>query len=205
MGSLSVVFLLGFLVKNIKVVNTATVNTAVETTNKVMGIQEAITIPNYSLGYILQNPMVLFDVLNNTFADKTEFYLQSMLGQHLGWIQIELSNVLVMAFVVILLLSAFRARGEKQFITTENKWMIFLLCAASVMLVLMGMLVSWTPITYVSVEGIQGRYFFPLLLPLLMILRNSKIIFDKNGDRAIMFSGCMTTIAAALCFIHVVL
>lgn len=200
MGSFSIVFLLGFLVKNIKVVNTAA-----ETTNKVMGIQEAITMPNYSLSYILQNPMVLLDVLNNTFADKSEFYLQSMLGQHLGWIQVELSNVIVMAFIIILLFSAFRARGEKQYVTTGNKWMIFLLCAASAMLVLMGMLVSWTPITYVSVEGVQGRYFFPLLFPMLMMIRNSKIIFDKNEDRAIMFSGCMTTIAAAICFIHVVL
>ena len=200
MASLGGAFILGFLVKNIKVVNTAA-----ETTNKVMGIQEAMTVPNYSLSYILQNPTVLFDVLNNTFADKTEFYLQSMLGQHLGWIQVELSNLIVMAFIVILLLSGFRARGENQYVTTGNKWMIFFLCGASTMLVLLGMLMSWTPITYVSVEGVQGRYFFPVLLPLLMLLRNSKILFEKNEDRAIMFSGCMTTVVAAMCFIHVVL
>lgn len=200
MGSLSGAFLLGFLVKNVKVVNTAA-----ETTNKVMGIAEAITIPNYSLSYILQNPVVFFDVVNNTIADKTDFYIQSMLGQHLGWIQVELANVLVIAFSIILMLSAFRARGEKQYITTGNKWWIFVITCASAALVLLGMLVSWTPVTYVSVEGVQGRYFFPILLLGLMILRNSKIIFDKNADRAVAFAGYATTVIAAFCFIHVVL
>lgn len=200
MGGMTGAFLLGFLVKNIKVVNTGA-----EVTNKVMGIESAMSIPNYSFGYLLKNPVVLFDVLNNTIADKTEFYVQSMLGQNLGWIQIELSNVLVLAFVVILMMSAFRARGEKQYVTTGNKWWIFLITGASALLVLLGMLVSWTPITYVSVEGVQGRYFFPGLMLGLMILRNSKIIFDKNADRVVMFAGFATTVLAAFCFIHVVL
>lgn len=200
MGSLTGAFLLGFLVKNVKVVNTAA-----ETTNKVMGIAEAITIPNYSLSYILQNPIVLFDVVNNTIADKTDFYIQSMLGQHLGWIQVELANVLVIAFTIILMFSAFRARGEKQYVTTGNKWWILVITCASAALVLMGMLVSWTPITYVSVEGVQGRYFFPILLLGLMMLRNSKIIFDKNADRAVAYGGYVVTVLAAFCFIHVVL
>lgn len=200
MGSISGAFLLGFLVKNVKVVNTAA-----ETTNKVMGIAEAITIPNYSLGYILQNPMVFFDVMNNTIADKTDFYIQSMLGQHLGWIQVELANVLVIAFTIILMLSAFRARGEKQYVTTGNKWWIVVITCASAMVVLLGMLVSWTPITYVSVEGVQGRYFFPVLLLGLMVLRNSKILFDKNADRAVAYGGYAVTVMAAFCFIHVVL
>ena len=200
MGSMSGAYLLGFLVKNVKVVNAS-----VETTNKVMGIADAITIPNYSLSYILQNPVVLFDVVNNTIADKTDFYVQSMLGQHLGWIQVELANVLVIAFAIILMLSAFRARGEKQYVTTGNKcWILAITCASSA-LVLLGMLVSWTPITYVSVEGVQGRYFFPILLLGLMMLRNSKIIFDKNADRAVAYAGYATTVIAAFCFIHVVL
>lgn len=200
MGSMSGAYLLGFLVKNVKVVNAS-----VETTNKVMGIADAITIPNYSLSYILQNPVVLFDVVNNTIADKTDFYVQSMLGQHLGWIQVELANVLVIAFAIILMLSAFRARGEKQYVTTGNKWWILVITCASAALVLLGMLVSWTPITYVSVEGVQGRYFFPILLLGLMMLRNSKIIFDKNADRAVAYAGYATTVIAAFCFIHVVL
>ncbi|MDE6313203.1 MAG: DUF2142 domain-containing protein [Lachnospiraceae bacterium] len=200
MGGMTGTFLLGFLVKNVEVVNTGA-----EVTNKVMGIESAMSIPNYSLSYLLQNPVVLFDVLNNTIADKTEFYVQSMLGQHLGWIQIELSNVLVLAFVIILMMSAFRARGEKQYVTTGNKWWIFIITCASALLVLLGMLVSWTPITYVSVEGVQGRYFFPGLMLGLLMLRNSKIIFDKNADRVVMFAGFATTVLAAFCFMHVVL
>ena len=155
-------------------------------------------------------PFFSVDIMTFTFptpsiADKTDFYIQSMLGQHLGWIQVELANVLVIAFAIILMLSAFRARGEKQYVTTGNKWWILVITCASAALVLIGMLVSWTPITYVSVEGVQGRYFFPILLLGLMMLRNSKIIFDKNADRAVAYAGYATTVIAALCFIHVVL
>lgn len=200
MGSLSGVFVLGFLVKNIKVVNTGA-----EVTNKVMGIESAMAVPNYSIGYLLQNPVNLFDVFNNTIADKTDFYIQSMLGQHLGWIQIELANVLVLAFAMILVASAFRAKGEKQYVTGGNKWWIFILVMAATFLVLLGMLVSWTPITYVSVEGVQGRYFFPVLLLGCLLLRNSKLTFDKNVDRAIMFAAYMVTAFSIFCYIHVVL
>lgn len=200
MGSLCLVFILGFFVKNIKVVNTGA-----QVTNKVMGIETAMSVPNYSVGYLLQNPVTLFDVMNNTIADKTDFYIQSMFGQHLGWIQIEIANIFVIAFALLLMLSAFRSKGEKQFVTVGNKWWIFIVTMASTILVLLGMLISWTPITYVSVEGVQGRYFFPILMLGCMLLRNSKLTFDKNADREIMFATYMTTVLSAFCFMHVVL
>ena len=199
-SGLGITYILAFLAKNIKVVNTGA-----EVTNKVMGIETAMSVPNYSVGYLLQNPVTLFDVMNNTIADKTDFYIQSMFGQHLGWIQIEIANIFVIAFALLLMLSAFRAKGEKQFVTVGNKWWIFIVTMASTILVLLGMLISWTPITYVSVEGVQGRYFFPILMLGCMLLRNSKLTFDKNADREIMFATYMTTVLSAFCFMHVVL
>lgn len=193
-------YILAFLAKNIKVVNTGA-----EVTNKVMGIESAMTIPNYSVDYLLSHPITFFDVINNTVLDKTDFYVQSMLGQHLGWIQIEVANVIVISFSICLFLSALRPRGEEQYIEVSHKWWIICVTVASAALVLLGMLISWTPVTYVSVEGVQGRYFYPLLFFGLFVLRNSKVILSRNIDRELMFAGFSITTVGAYFFMHAVL
>lgn len=199
-SGLGVTYVLAFLAKNIKVVNTGA-----EVTNKVMGIETAMSVPNYSVGYVLSHPSTFLDVMNNTVMDKTDFYVQSMLGQHLGWIQVEVANVIVIAFSICLLLSALRPRGEEQYIEVSHKWWMVGITIASAILVLLGMLISWTPITYVSVEGVQGRYFYPLLFFGVLVLRNSKIILSRNIDRELMYAASSITVIAAYFFMHAVL
>ncbi len=199
-SGLGITYILAFLAKNIKVVNTGA-----EVTNKVMGIESAMSVPNYSVGYLLAHPSTFFDVINNTVMDKTDFYIQSMLGQHLGWIQIEVANVIVIAFTVCLFLAALRSRGEEQYIEVGHKWWMVCITGASAALVLLGMLISWTPISYISVEGVQGRYFYPLLFFGLFTLRNSKVILSRNLDRELMYAGFAITVIAAYFFMHAVL
>lgn len=193
-------FITTFINKNLAVVAGAAasgITPAGEELAKAAG--EAVEyVPMYSLGYFLQNPKILFDVLTNTVIERMEFYVQSMVGQQLGWVQIMLSNLIVIAFAVLIVLSVFRVRGEKQYITIAHKWWITFVCAASFGLVIMGMLVSWTPITSTYAEGVQGRYFLPFLFIFVFIGRNSKIVYDKNMDRGLMMGGCAVQLISLL-------
>ena len=61
----------------------------------------------------------------------------------------------------------------------------------------LGMLLSWTPVGHVSVEGVQGRYFLPFLLILLTACRNNGIYLRTKMDRTIItaaLSGQLLTI-----------
>lgn len=143
----------------------------------------------YTLSYLLGHPMKGITVLANTVVDKSEFYVQSLVGQKLGWVSIDISNVVIIAFVVLLLLSTLKSKNEKVYFKPVHKLFIFILAAGSYGLILAAMLLAWTPVTHVSIEGVHGRYFLPFMLLLLLIVRNNKIQLEKNMDRIFMASG----------------
>ena len=53
----------------------------------------------------------------------------------------------------------------------------------SVGLIEFSMLLAWTPKTSLTISGVQGRYFLPLLPISLMLLKNKLIVFKKNKNR----------------------
>ena len=128
----------------------------------------------------------------------TEFYLESIVGKQLGWIEINISGVVVIAFLVIFLLSMLKVRGEKQFVTPGQKWWISIVCCLSVGMILMGMLLTWTPFGHVSIEGVQGRYFTPLLLLASLLGRNSMVLLNENRDREIFSAGMVLQLLAVI-------
>lgn len=179
--------------------NSGTVTQVLETTAETSAV--GATAGNavdmgYTVAYFLQDPWKLIQMLANTVADKTEFYLESIIGQKMGWVEIEISRVVFIGFLILFLISMLKVRGEKQYVTGGQKWWISIVCLCSVGMILMGMLLTWTPYGYVSVEGVQGRYFTPLLLFVSLLGRNQTILLNKNKDRAI-FCGavCLQLIA----------
>ncbi len=59
------------------------------------------------------------------------------------------------------------------------------LCLGSTGLILLGMLLQWTPMGHVSIEGVQGRYFLPFMLILLTVCRNRLVLLDRQISRGI--------------------
>ena len=152
----------------------------------------------YTLGYFLQNPWKLIQMLANTVADKSEFYLESIVGQKMGWIEVEISRIVVIGFLVLFIFAMFKVRGEKQYVTGGQKWWISIVCLLSVGMILMGMLLTWTPYGHVSIEGVQGRYFTPLLLLASLLGRNRSILLNENKDRAIFAGGMILQLLAVI-------
>ena len=143
----------------------------------------------YTVGYFLQNPWKLIQMIANTIADKTEFYLESIVGKQLGWIEVEISGIVVIGFLILFLFSMFKVRGEKQFVTHGQKWWVGVVCLLSAGMVFLGMLLTWTPFGHVSIEGVQGRYFTPLLLLASLLGRNRMILLNENRDRELLSAG----------------
>jgi uncharacterized membrane protein len=108
----------------------------------------------------------------------------------MGWVEIEISRVVFVGFLILFLISMLKARGEKQYVTAGQKWWISIVCLLSAGMILMGMLLTWTPFGNVSVEGVQGRYFTPLLLLASLLGRNNSLLLNNNKDRGII-SGAM--------------
>lgn len=151
------------------------------------GIIEWAGAPGYTIGYLLQHPLKIFCVLWSTIYDKFEFYLESFAGQGLGWFKIDVP-LLSYVFIIILLLAAIKVAGEPEYFTKKSRIfmvVIGLICFAACN---GGMLLGWTPITTYTIEGVQGRYFLPFILTLLLIIRSNKIELKNHIDRYLLFA-----------------
>lgn len=187
-GSLMGIALLSYINRNSGTVTQVMATTA-ETSAVGATAGNAVSM-GYTIGYFLQNPWKLIQMLANTVADKSEFYLESIIGQKMGWVEIEISRITVIGFIVLFIIAMTKVRGERQYVTVSQKWWISIVCLLSVGMIIMGMLLTWTPFGNVSVEGVQGRYFTPLLLLASLLGRNNSILLNENKDRGIL-SGAM--------------
>lgn len=187
--------LLAFGMKHIQMVSG--MMTMTEATSVVSTGDGSAYLSGYTLGYFLKEPLKLVYMLINTVLDKGGFYLESLVGYKLGWVEIETSMLVVFLFWFLLFLSILEVQGEQvQIKAGQRTWMI-LLCLFSAGLVLLGMLLNWTPMGHVSIEGVQGRYFLPFLPILLAACRNQWLYLRARIDRGIAvmaFAGQLLTL-----------
>jgi uncharacterized membrane protein len=124
----------------------------------------------------------------NTLREKSIFYLKSMLGARLGWLNINVPNFLIFMFIILLMLSILKVKNEKLYFNKKDRCLIVIIICLVFSLVCAAMLLSWTPLSYNTIEGVQGRYFLPILPLALLLFRNSTIALKKSIDNILIFS-----------------
>ncbi len=199
MAGLFILPVLSFLNKNTVAVN------YIATTTEATATVGSSTTAGYTIGYFLQQPLELVRILANTVSDKTAFYLESLAGQKMGWVEIEISQVIPMLFLLLLILSILKTREEPFYVKSWHKWWIALVCLACTGIILAGMLLTWTPKDYISIEGVQGRYFIPFMLALSLTGRNSCLMYEKPIDRGLMYAGFIGQLLTVMYLIKAVL
>ena len=144
-------------------------------------------IPPYSFDYILKNPLGTLKLIVNTICVKGDFYIAGAIGL-LGWFNITLPWVIILGYIILFIFSCWRMKDERQYISTSSKLLITFVIISVFILALLSMMLIWTPNTYPYIEGVQGRYFIPIIPLVGLLCRNSSIVLNKNIDRLIMFS-----------------
>lgn len=199
MAGLCILPVLSFLNKNTVAVN------YIATTTEATATVGSSTTAGYTIGYFLQQPLELVRILANTISDKTAFYLESLAGQKMGWVEIEISETIPMLFLLLLILSVLKTREEALYVKTWHKWWISFICLACTGIILAGMLLTWTPRDYISIEGVQGRYLIPFSLALSLVGRNSRLMYERSVDRGLMYAGYIGQLLAVMYLIKAVL
>lgn len=143
---------------------------------------------SYTIGYLLHNKLKAVKLFYNTLLLQLEYYHKTMFGAYLGHAD-DVVGIPYIGFLVLnigMIFSVFGEAKEKQLLVKER-----VLTGISIFfvifLVLLSMLIAWTPISSEFIEGVSGRYFIPVLLPLLMICRNNKIVIKDETKRNIIF------------------
>ena len=143
---------------------------------------------SYTIGYLLHNKLKAVKLFYNTLLLQLEYYHKTMFGAYLGHAD-DVVGIPYIGFLVLnigMIFSVFGEVKEKQLLVKER-----VLTGISIFfvifLVLLSMLIAWTPISSEFIEGVSGRYFIPVMLPLLMVCRNNKIAIKDETKRNIIF------------------
>lgn len=158
--------------------------------------------PGYDLGWVLQHPMGTVSIFVQTIARMGAYYACTMLGSSLGWFQLNLPPFLYVPFAVFFVLACLRRQGECGAYGFWRRSWIALLVVGSCGLVLASMLLSWTPLSYSVIQGVQGRYFLPILPAVFLLLRGRSITVERGVDRIIAFgSAYFNVLALGYCYL----
>ena len=148
----------------------------------------------YTFSDVMANPLEMLELFLRTvrYSIKTWFY--GSIGRALSGNSLILPTSLVHGLLALLIMSALR---EEDYV--EPVWFKILsvvLCIFAGFMMVGGMLISWTEIDQSVIEdyggpiiqGIQGRYFSPLLPYLFIVLHNDKIKLPKFIDKYVIYS-----------------
>ena len=134
----------------------------------------------YSIGYVISNLGDTLIVVTRTVFEKISFFVESMIANPLGWVEIQLPNIIVLGFAIVLIFSAIPNHRSPKITKRMMVRAGFIVVIVSG-LVLAAMLISYTYVGADTILGVQGRYFLPVLPLVLLIVQGNKNIIVKNS------------------------
>lgn len=136
----------------------------------------------YSKEYFINHPLDMLSIIRTTFWNNTNWYIETMIGSSLGWLDWAVPMLLIRVLSVVLLVSTVSRSYETVRLPAQFRAVLLGCFVLSAMLIVAGMTITWTPLGAPAAEGIQGRYFLPVILPLLLAFRGNHITADEKCD-----------------------
>lgn len=143
----------------------------------------------YALSSIAERPGWFINLFINTCFERSDFLLFSMLGYWLGSFQegLQLPIAFFMPFLFILLLAAIRNRKEYPLRPAIRISMLAIFVCVF-LLTTLTMFLAFTKIGFEVIDGVQGRYFLPVLPLLLFGLMGKTIVTEKDYTYLLVYS-----------------
>lgn len=120
---------------------------------------------------LMTHPQKIITLAYYTLRLNTMEYFRGIIG-YFGWFTYRMNDIFIYAylFIIIYLLSHY------EFIKTKlsYKFIFGITMALSIAGVFLAMYLYWSNTDLSYIDGVQGRYFMPLILPILLIFITSK-------------------------------
>lgn len=149
------------------------VNTVATPSPNVNSVQQIKYVLHYPFGYIY--------TLFNTFIQSSEFYAESLVGI-LGWLDYSLPYPLIYSYIFLIIFNSIANDEKEEFkISNIQKGILLFTSLSIIILVITSLYVAWTDVGTSKVSGVQGRYFIPIILSLLLAFANNKVTIKSRN------------------------
>ena len=125
-----------------------------------------------NLEYIISEPLKYLNIIGKSILSEGRTWVRQTFGGNLGWIAV---NVFMPFILIYLLLFIYSALTEKGDIKLSDRICIFSVDLAIFLIVLTTEYVQWTAYRADIIDGVQGRYFLPVI-PMTFIAFSSNNI-----------------------------
>lgn len=141
--------------------------------------------------FIISNPMRYILIICNTIIKNGESYLSTMFGASLGWLNIEINRLIIYIYIFSIFYYIIKGKKENKNaikndkITRINMGIIYIIIS---LLIFTSIYVQWTPVRNSIIEGIQGRYFIPILMLFILSITKNVEEYDTKSSNSILIS-----------------
>lgn len=158
--------------------------------------------------WALHHPVGVWSMMLNTVSLNLSKWVQGAIGYSLGFFSIPIESWVVVGFELCLVSSIFHEEGVQPLTPAPfHRLLLLVPVVLCLVMFLAGMMVWWTPQGANQIEGIQGRYFIPMI-PLVLFaipqvsfklsLKRGDIQFPKRGFSQILALACVVLNSASL-------
>lgn len=148
----------------------------------------------YSTNFIFNNPISFIKILLNTFKELGHFYILSMIGKSLGWLNISINIIIIYSYILLFILACFNnkdSENEEVCLNIYQKGLVSILIVSVIILIEIALFSTWTHYGSSVIEGVQGRYFIPILPLIILLIRNNHLRLKFDCTKFILYSSLL--------------
>lgn len=116
--------------------------------------------------YVLTHPISYMNSCLYTLLMKGQGWMEEMVGSKLGWaMDVQTPRLIIVMMLALFIFSAFVNDKNEQcrLVDVRKKYFAGVCLLITVALIFTSLYVQWTPVAEFVIDGIQGRYFIPLI------------------------------------------
>ena len=151
--------------------------------------------------YILSHPSVFFKIFINYFD--SEYILNQSFGVTASWADLQIGcNLSFLAFLLVIAAVFYdNEKAPELLLSKGQRALLLLIAVGSALLISAALYTTWASVHAVKIDGLQPRYFFPLL-PLLCFALKPAHPLKINRMQELVFEG---TALGVMCCVLVTL
>lgn len=124
---------------------------------------QSVSDSSAQISTILGNPFRYLAIVLHSLSTNANLYLSGFFGGYLEWFNVVLSPLYIFATFTIFIILC-RDAYHKYTITRIFKIISIVVSLALVMITFTTMFIQWTKVGETIIDGVQGRYFLPIML-----------------------------------------
>ncbi len=133
----------------------------------------------------IKNPIKFGQMVLYTINNNSNKYLLSAFGNQLEWGDQVDGTTFVIVFIALTMFVTLTDESIKNKLSNRQKIVLGIITVTVIGLIFCSLYVQWTQIESPEIQGIQGRYFIPIMPIMLLLLGDIKAKSEYSQDKLI--------------------